>query len=127
MRTKRSMNSVLAACCAAALAAGCRSCEPARRPLPAAPVVDRPAVLAVLPGANCAACGYPGCQGYAQALACLEGRLTREQAIEDTAKKTRHYAKRQWTWFRREPGARFLWPPSLPLPATSASFGRGPG
>jgi len=25
-------------------------------------------ILAALPGANCGACGYPGCQGYAQAL-----------------------------------------------------------
>lgn len=65
-----------------------------------------------------------GAVGYAQALACLEGRLTREQAIEDTAKKTRHYAKRQWTWFKKEPGARFIQPPYLPLPADA---GRGPG
>jgi tRNA dimethylallyltransferase len=49
--------------------------------------------------------------GYAQALDCLEGRLTREAAIEETAKATRHYAKRQWTWFKKERGARLLAPP----------------
>lgn len=49
--------------------------------------------------------------GYAQALDCLEGRLTREAAIAKTAQATRHYAKRQWTWFKKEPGARFVKPP----------------
>lgn len=49
--------------------------------------------------------------GYAQALDCLEGRLTREEAIAKTAQATRHYAKRQWTWFRKERGARFVKPP----------------
>ena len=32
------------------------------------PLVDK--VLEVLPGANCGACGYPGCTGYAEALCC---------------------------------------------------------
>jgi tRNA dimethylallyltransferase len=41
--------------------------------------------------------------GYAQALRLLEGKLSREQAIAETQQATRRYAKRQWTWFRREP------------------------
>lgn len=49
--------------------------------------------------------------GYVQALACLEGRLTLEEAIADAAQATRHYAKRQWTWFKKEKGARFVKPP----------------
>ncbi|MDA1315219.1 MAG: tRNA (adenosine(37)-N6)-dimethylallyltransferase MiaA [Acidobacteria bacterium] len=44
-----------------------------------------------------------GSLGYSQALDELDGKLTREQAIESTAKRTRRYAKRQMTWFRREP------------------------
>ncbi len=52
-----------------------------------------------------------GAVGYAQALACLDGQLSLEAAVADTAQKTRHYAKRQWTWFKKEPGARFLKPP----------------
>lgn len=52
-----------------------------------------------------------GAVGYAQALRCLDGQLTDEAAIADTAQKTRHYAKRQWTWFKKEPGARFVQPP----------------
>jgi tRNA dimethylallyltransferase len=49
--------------------------------------------------------------GYAQALDCLEGRLSREEAIAQAAQATRRYAKRQWTWFRKERGARFVRPP----------------
>jgi tRNA dimethylallyltransferase len=46
--------------------------------------------------------------GYRQALAVLEGRLTRAEAELETAQLTRAYAKRQRTWFRREPGVRFV-------------------
>jgi len=41
--------------------------------------------------------------GYCQALAHLEGRLSMEEAIRLTRQATRQYAKRQMTWFRREP------------------------
>lgn len=40
--------------------------------------------------------------GYRQALDVLDGRLTVQAAIEETALRTRQYAKRQMTWFRRE-------------------------
>ena len=40
--------------------------------------------------------------GYKEALAVVEGRLTVEEAIQLTQLRTRHYAKRQMTWFRRE-------------------------
>ncbi len=40
--------------------------------------------------------------GYAQALQCLQGALSLPEAIESTRIATRHYAKRQLTWFRRE-------------------------
>ena len=49
--------------------------------------------------------------GYRQALAVLEGRLTRSEAELETERLTRAYAKRQRTWFRKEPGARFVPPP----------------
>ncbi|MCY1041748.1 tRNA (adenosine(37)-N6)-dimethylallyltransferase MiaA [Corallococcus sp. bb12-1] len=49
--------------------------------------------------------------GYVQARAVVEGRMTHEEAVLDTAQETRRYAKRQLTWFRREPGAVFLAPP----------------
>jgi tRNA dimethylallyltransferase len=53
--------------------------------------------------------------GYKEALAVVRGALTREEAIRLVARDTRHYAKRQRTWFRKEPAARFLAPPYAEL------------
>ncbi len=44
-----------------------------------------------------------GSLGYRQAVEHLAGRLTLPEAVEDTTKMTRRYAKRQMTWFRRDP------------------------
>lgn len=52
-----------------------------------------------------------GAVGYAQALQVIDGAMMVEQAIADVAQKTRHYAKRQWTWFKKEQGAVFVQPP----------------
>ena len=41
--------------------------------------------------------------GYRQAIAYFDGKLTLEQAIEETKKQSRRYAKRQLTWFRADP------------------------
>jgi tRNA dimethylallyltransferase len=41
--------------------------------------------------------------GYAQALAIIKRAIDVPEAITETEKKTRQYAKRQWTWFRRDP------------------------
>ena len=49
--------------------------------------------------------------GYRQALAVLDGEMTSEQAERETFLESRRYAKRQRTWFRREPGTRFVPPP----------------
>jgi tRNA dimethylallyltransferase len=46
--------------------------------------------------------------GYKQALLRLRGALTLEQAVESTIVETRQYAKRQRTWFRRDPEIRWL-------------------
>ena len=40
--------------------------------------------------------------GYKQILAHLEGECTLEEAVERIKLETRHFAKRQLTWFRRE-------------------------
>jgi tRNA dimethylallyltransferase len=48
--------------------------------------------------------------GYLQALEVVDGTLTVEKAINDTAQATRHYAKRQLTWFKKEKGARNVTP-----------------
>ena len=41
--------------------------------------------------------------GYRQISRYLEGAISREQAIEETQVESRHYAKRQLTWFRTQP------------------------
>lgn len=46
--------------------------------------------------------------GYRQAGAVVEGRLTLEAAVEAAQQGHRNYAKRQLTWFRREPDVRWL-------------------
>jgi tRNA dimethylallyltransferase len=46
--------------------------------------------------------------GYRQARMFLRGELTREQAIAAAQQGHRNYAKRQMTWFRREPGVFWL-------------------
>jgi tRNA dimethylallyltransferase len=40
--------------------------------------------------------------GYAQALAQLDGDLSREEAIAQTVQLTQRYARRQMSWFRRD-------------------------
>lgn len=53
--------------------------------------------------------------GYKQAVQFLRGHLTREQIIAAIQQAHRNYAKRQMTWFRREPDVHWL-----------AGFGDGP-
>jgi tRNA dimethylallyltransferase len=45
--------------------------------------------------------------GYREAAAHLAGEWSLEEAIAATARRTRQYAKRQLTWFRRDP--RIVW------------------
>lgn len=49
-----------------------------------------------------------GALGYKQAVLYLRGMMTAEQAVLETQGGTRRYAKRQFTWFRREPGVNWL-------------------
>jgi len=56
-----------------------------------------------------------GSLGYRQVAAALRGEITLEDALRDTQIATRHYAKRQLTWFRREPDMSWF-----------AGFGDGP-
>jgi tRNA dimethylallyltransferase len=46
--------------------------------------------------------------GYRQALQMLQGELTAAEALYYARRNTRNYAKRQMTWFRKEPGIEFL-------------------
>lgn len=49
-----------------------------------------------------------GAHGYRRAVEYLRGERTLESAIAQTKLDVRHYAKRQWTWFRREPGVEWI-------------------
>jgi tRNA dimethylallyltransferase len=46
--------------------------------------------------------------GYQQMLRHLDGELTLEQAREETVNATRRFARRQESWFRRDPRVRWL-------------------
>lgn len=46
--------------------------------------------------------------GYKEFVAALDGRGTIEQAAEEVRKSSRHYAKRQLTWFRRNRNIHWL-------------------
>jgi tRNA dimethylallyltransferase len=60
--------------------------------------------------------------GYAEALAVIEGRLTPEAAVAEDARRNVLFARRQATWFRREPDVHWLDATSaLPLHEVSAA------
>lgn len=46
--------------------------------------------------------------GYKQVVQFLRGELTRDQALQAAQQAHRNYAKRQMTWFRREPEVHWL-------------------
>ena len=46
--------------------------------------------------------------GYKEFVAALEGRCTVEEAADEVRKSSRHYAKRQLTWFRRNKNIHWL-------------------
>ena len=46
--------------------------------------------------------------GYKQAVQFLRGELDRESALAAAQQAHRNYAKRQMTWFRREPDVHWL-------------------
>ncbi len=49
--------------------------------------------------------------GYREALIYLQGQLSKEDMIKEIQRKTKNYAKRQITWFKKEG---FLWLPPHP-------------
>jgi tRNA dimethylallyltransferase len=57
--------------------------------------------------------------GYAQVLRYLDGEWTESQAEEETVRATRRFARRQESWFRRDPRVRWL-PAAEPVPTTAA-------
>lgn len=50
--------------------------------------------------------------GYAELFSYLEGEISLDEAIENIKKNTRHYAKRQLTWFKKD-AAFTICPPDI--------------
>lgn len=48
--------------------------------------------------------------GYKELAPYFAGEVPLEQAVETMKQETRRYAKRQLTWFRREPGIQWIYP-----------------
>jgi tRNA dimethylallyltransferase len=46
--------------------------------------------------------------GYQQMLRCLDGELTSDAARDETVRATRRFARRQESWFRRDPRVQWL-------------------
>ncbi|MBR5187787.1 MAG: tRNA (adenosine(37)-N6)-dimethylallyltransferase MiaA [Clostridia bacterium] len=51
-----------------------------------------------------------GAIGYKELLGYIRGEMTKEEAASAIKTATRHYAKRQLTWFRRNPDIHWLYP-----------------
>jgi tRNA dimethylallyltransferase len=63
--------------------------------------------------------------GYAESLALIAGRLTRDQAIEEDARRNVLFSRRQATWFRREPDIGWLDATNrLPIEPAAAAIDR---
>jgi tRNA dimethylallyltransferase len=48
--------------------------------------------------------------GYSELFSFLDGEYLLEEAVEQIKKNTRHYAKRQLTWFRKDPQIQWIAP-----------------
>lgn len=51
--------------------------------------------------------------GYKHMIKVINGEWNMEQAIRFLARDTRHYAKRQFTWFRKQPDVRWMNPKNI--------------
>lgn len=54
-----------------------------------------------------------GALGYRQVVKMLGGEYDQSQALAETIRKTKAYAKRQWTWFNKVPEINWLHPDDL--------------
>ncbi|MFQ5926994.1 MAG: tRNA (adenosine(37)-N6)-dimethylallyltransferase MiaA [Terriglobia bacterium] len=77
------------------------------RPASAEAAAGRPASAKATAGRPAAAKLF-GFLGYRQLAAHLRGELSLPEAIKQTKHETRQFAKRQITWFRKEPGVKWF-------------------
>ena len=60
--------------------------------------------------------------GYKEALQYLDGDFTEQRAIETLKQKTRNYAKRQVTWFKKIPNFINIDPTNYDIEKTLSSY-----
>jgi tRNA dimethylallyltransferase len=60
--------------------------------------------------------------GYKECIAFLEGKMTKEEAIEEMKKNTRRYAKRQMTWNRSIENVKYISPADTDIIAESVEY-----
>jgi tRNA dimethylallyltransferase len=68
--------------------------------------------------------------GYRELIAHLEGELPLDEALEVAVRRTRRFARRQASWFRRDPRIRWLEggdDPRALLPALTGELARADG
>lgn len=61
--------------------------------------------------------------GYRELFAFFDGTITREEAVELIKRNSRRYAKRQLTWFRRDPAVQWFHPEQTEAIIRYADFG----
>lgn len=87
----------------------------------AAGLVDEVARLAQCPGGPSRTARQA--LGYAEVLDHLEGRCSLEEAVAETVRRTRRFARRQVRWFRRDPRIRWVDTTGNPLPDPATLLG----
>ena len=65
--------------------------------------------------------------GYRELLAHVEDGVPLERCVEEAVRRTRAFARRQWSWFRRDPRVRWVGPDEDPVAVVAAALGRGGG
>jgi tRNA dimethylallyltransferase len=61
--------------------------------------------------------------GYKELFAHLAGRISLEEAVAEAIRRTRSFARRQWSWFRRDPRIDWTTDPERSVKALDAALG----
>jgi tRNA dimethylallyltransferase len=61
--------------------------------------------------------------GYKELFAHLAGQISLEEAVEEAIRRTRSFARRQWSWFRRDPRIDWATDPERSVVALDAALG----
>jgi len=54
--------------------------------------------------------------GYKELIEYLDGHISMDEAVETLKKRTRNYAKRQYTWFKKDPNVKWFDITQIPIP-----------